>query len=109
MWERKSGNYAVLLYDARKNKGEEGTFMRKKKSGKVPMSADAARKEGREQGLSMAMAIMFMALLDGGYLQPEDMAGAWEKVEYLSDSIAKGYVNAADIRKTLNEEYGVKI
>lgn len=83
--------------------------MSKKKSGKVPLSAEEARKQGREQGLTLAMAIMFTALLDGGYLQPEDMPGAWDKVNYLSDSIAKGYVNAADMRKTLLEEYGIKL
>lgn len=83
--------------------------MSKKKSGKVPLSAEEARKEGRNQGLTLAMAIMFTALLDGGYLQPEDMAGAWDKVNYLSDSIAKGYVNAADMRKTLLEEYGIRL
>ena len=83
--------------------------MSKKKSGKVPLSAEEARKQGREQVLTLAMAIMFTALLDGGYLQPEDMAGAWDKVNYLSDSIAKGYVNAADMRKTLLEEYGIRL
>ena len=83
--------------------------MSKKKSGKVPLSAEEARKQGREQGLTLAMAIMFTALLDGGYLQPDDMAGAWDKVNYLSDSIAKGYVNAADMRKTLLEEYGIRL
>ena len=50
-----------------------------------------------------------MAMLDGGYLTPEQMPGAWEKVNYLSDSIAKGYVNAADMRKTLREEYGIRL
>ena len=83
--------------------------MSKKKSGKVPLNADEARKRGRNEGLSLAMAIMFTALLDGGYLQPEDMPGAWDKVNYLSDSIAKGYVNAADMRKTLLEEYGIRL
>lgn len=83
--------------------------MSKKKSGKVPLSAEEARKIGRNEGLTCAMAIMFTALLDGGYLQPDDMAGAWDKVNYLSDSIAKGYVNAADMRKTLLEEYGIKL
>ena len=65
--------------------------------------------QGRNEGLSLAMAIMFTALLDGGYLQPEDMPGAWDKVNYLSDSIAKGYVNAADMRKALLEEYGIRL
>lgn len=81
----------------------------RKKSGKVPMSAAEARKAGRNEGVSLAMAIMFSALLDGGYLKAEQMKGAWEKVNYLSDSIAKGYVNAADMRKTLAEEYGIKL
>lgn len=83
--------------------------MSRKKSGKVPLSAEEARKVGRNEGLTLAMAIMFTALLDGGYLQPDDMAGAWEKVNYLSDSIAKGYVNAEDMRKALLEEYGIKL
>lgn len=83
--------------------------MSKKKSGKVPLSATEALIKGRNEGLSLAMAIMFTALLDGGYLQPDDMPGAWDKVNYLSDSIAKGYVNATDMRKTLLEEYGIRL
>ena len=75
----------------------------------VPMGAAAARQAGREEGVSLATAILLMAMLDGGYLTPEQMPGAWEKVNYLSDSIAKGYVNAADMRKTLREEYGIRL
>lgn len=73
------------------------------------MGAAAARQAGREEGVSLATAIMLTALLDGGYLTPEQMLGAWEKANYLSDSIAKGYVNAADMRKTLREEYGIRL
>ena len=39
--------------------------MSKKKSGKVPLSATEALIQGRNQGTTLAMAIMFTALLDG--------------------------------------------
>ena len=34
---------------------------------------------------------------------------AWDKVNYLSDSIVKGYVNVADLRRTLKEEYDIEV
>lgn len=75
----------------------------------MPLSANEARKLGRDEGLSISMAIMFSALLDGGFLKPEQMREVWDKVNYLSDSIAKGYVNAVDLRRALQEDYGILI
>ena len=82
---------------------------KKKRNGHPPLSAADALKQGREQGVRLAMAIMFATMMDVGYLKPEETKGFWEKVEYLSDSIAKGYVNATDLRRSLNEEYGLNL
>ena len=68
-----------------------------------------AREEGRTEAIGLAMTIMFTAMLDGGFLAPEQMRPAWDKVNYLSDSIVKGYVNVADLRRTLKEEYDIEV
>lgn len=68
-----------------------------------------SREEGRTEAIGLAMAIMFTAMLDGGFLTPEQMRPAWDKVNYLSDSIVKGYVNVADLRRTLKEEYDIEV
>lgn len=99
----------VQIHDEGQGESEARSDLSKKKSGKVPLSANEARKIGRDEGLSISMAIMFSALLDGGFLKPEQMREVWDKVNYLSDSIAKGYVNAVDLRRALQEDYGILI
>lgn len=81
--------------------------VRRKHSGRVPLSAQEARKLGRDEGLNLAIAIIFTAALDSGILDTEQLRALWDKVEYLSDSIKEGYVNVHDLQKTIQEEYGV--
>ena len=84
--------------------------MKKKNPRRRPATeADVKRAKAaaQEEAISLAMAIMFTAMLDGGFLTPEQMKPAWEKVNYLSDSIAKRYVNVHDLVKVLEEEYDI--
>lgn len=85
----------------------------KKKSPKsVPRTeqdVERAREEGRNDSVNMAIAIIFTALLDGGFLEPEQIEPAWQKILYLSDSIVKGYVNVPEMLKTLREDYNINV
>ena len=49
------------------------------------------------------------ALIDKGYLQPEQVKPAWDAVEYLADSLNKGYVKLQDLYDSLRDEYGVDL
>ena len=39
----------------------------------------------------------------------EELQRIWDKVNDVSDSVAKGYVNVSDLRNVLREEYGINI
>lgn len=85
--------------------------MSKKKSKvnprRIPMPANQARQAGHKQGLDVSMAIIFYALSESGLVTTEQLIQLWEDVGYVSDSIAKGYVNIADIKRVLRDEYGI--
>lgn len=66
-----------------------------------------AKKKAQNDAIDLCTSIIFTALLDGGFLDPENVPAAWDKVNYLSDSIVKGYVNAHDLKKVLQEEYDI--
>lgn len=66
-----------------------------------------ALKTGRDQGIDGAMAIMFTALLDGGFIPKEQIPELWKRVQYISDSIAKGYVNLHDMIRALADEHDI--
>lgn len=68
-----------------------------------------AQREATDKGLEVCLCIILMALLDKGLLEPEQMRPAWDAFNDLSDSIVKGYVNVTDLRKTLQEEYGIYV
>ena len=42
-----------------------------KKIGRTQSDVDKARKQGQADGLEVAMAIFFMAILDKGFVKPE--------------------------------------
>ena len=51
---------------------------------------------------------MLTALLDSGVIEQKDIDPVGEKLEYLLDSIDKGYVNVADLVKTLHTDYEIR-
>ena len=55
------------------------------------------------------MTIMFTVLLDKEGFTQEDLQRLWREVNDLSDSIAQGYVSAADLRNVLRREYEVYV
>lgn len=68
-----------------------------------------AKDEALVEAVHLAMTIFFTVLLDKHGMTPEDLQEIWHEAEALSDSIAKGYVSAADLRRVLREEYDIQI
>ena len=59
--------------------------------------------------LIQAKCMCFHALIDKGFLQPEQVKPAWDAVKYLADSKNKGYVKLQDLYDSLRDEYGVDL
>ena len=68
---------------------------------------EKAKKEAQDKGLNLAICIILSALLDRGFLDPEQMRPAWDAINDKSDSIIKGYCNVNDLRQVLREEYEI--
>lgn len=68
-----------------------------------------AKKDAQSEAISLAMTIMFTVLLDKEGFTQEDLQRLWREVNDLSDSIAQGYVSAADLRNVLRREYDVHV
>lgn len=69
----------------------------------------AIKKIATDEAIEYAFAIMFSALRDNFGFGRKRLQELWCKVEYLSDSINKGYINIDDLLQTLDEEAGIEI
>lgn len=86
--------------------------MKKKRTNhtRIPRTNEHKLTEIKHRSVDIAMAIIFQAALDSGLVTPQQLREVLRpKVEYLSDSIAKGRVNVWDMVRCLKEEYGVLI
>lgn len=88
----------------------------KKKKGKPPnvspsrMNAEIRKAEdkAREEGLSLAMALMLTVLLDK-FGAEDHIQDVWREVEKLSEEVKEGRVNLSDLRNVLRKEYQIGI
>lgn len=69
----------------------------------------AAANKATEEAIKLTQAIFFTVLYDKENADKEIMTRVWSEIEELSDSIAKKYVSAYDLVKTLDDEYGIKL
>ena len=76
---------------------------------RIPMTADKARQQGQKHGLDVAMSIIFFALVNSDVIDKDKLPKLWEDVNYVSDSLVKGYIHAADLKRTLREEWDIHI
>jgi hypothetical protein len=77
---------------------------------KIPRTqadVDKAQRLGQSQGTDLAMTIFFVAVLDKGIVEREDIPKLWEAVCYVSDSIKQGYINIYEQQRILEDEYGI--
>lgn len=74
-------------------------------------AADVERAKGSavNEAVKLAWTILFTVLVDKEGYTVEQLQRVWNEVDYLSDSIKKGYVNCADLRHVLRTEYGINI
>lgn len=70
---------------------------------------ERAKKAAFTEAVDYAMAIFFTVLCDKEQADKEIMQRVWGEVNDLADSVAKGYVSVADLRRTLNDEYDILI
>lgn len=70
---------------------------------------EKAKKQGTDKAATFAIAIIFTALTDKMGWTKEQLLELWGHVDYISDSVTKGYVTIPQLLHTLKEEYGVSI
>lgn len=70
---------------------------------------DKAFMEGLNVGMEISIDIMMSVLLDKHGAKQEELDIYGAEINDLCDSINEGYVNYADIRNTLREDYNFKI
>lgn len=86
--------------------------MKQKNPRRIPATqqdVERAERRGHEFGASVATAIFLTVLCDKHGATVDELRVFWREVCELSDSVARGYVSAADLRRTLAEEYGIGV
>lgn len=76
---------------------------------KTQADVDRAEEKGRIFGMEFAVHLVLWILLDKHDAPDEDVQVLNEEVKYLCESINRGYVSYADIRRALKEEHGLKV
>ena len=76
---------------------------------RVPRTTEEKIAYERARAIKLTYIIFLSVLCDKIGLTNDDLARTHKGCLELSDSIAKGYVNAEDLRKTLREERGLDI
>lgn len=90
-----------------------GTAMKKKRVNphrRPATLADVqkAKKAAQNEAVTTAWAIFFSALRDKEGFGYTRLRRVWDEVNYLADSVSKGYVSIADLEKEL-EDYGITL
>ena len=76
---------------------------------RVPRTTEEKITYERRSAIKLTYIIFLSVLCDKIGLTDDDLARTHKGCLELSDSIAKGYVNAEDLRKTLRKERGLDI
>ena len=76
---------------------------------RVPRTTEEKINYERKKAIKLAYVIFLSVLCDKIGLTNDDLARTHKGCLDLSESIAKGYVNVEDLKKTLREERGLDI
>ena len=68
---------------------------------------DKERRQIHDQAANFAYLIMFTIMMDKHRWKRKRLTRLYEQINYLSDSIARGYVKIEDLAKTMDEEAGI--
>ena len=66
------------------------------------------KESAQNEAVTTAWAIFFSALRDKEGFGYTRLRRVWDEVNYLADSVSKGYVSIADLEKEL-EDYGITL
>ena len=75
---------------------------------KKPVTQYEVKKQ-TDKAIRLAIAIIISTVAETERFSFEEMQELWDKVNYKSDSISRGYVKMEDIVQTLEEEYGIEV
>lgn len=70
---------------------------------------ERAKKQATNDAIKLSWSILFYALADKKGMTVEELQEIWQRVNDISDSVAKGYASVSDFRNVLREEYGIDI
>lgn len=78
---------------------------------KVVTAADVERevRKAAAKNVVDTMAIVFTVLVDKEGWGVDELQRFWNELNYLSDSIDKGYVKTSDLLNTLKKEYEIEL
>ena len=65
-----------------------------------------AKDKATDDAIKLVVYMVMYVLIDKHGAPKEDIQQLGEEINYVADSIARGYVKCEDIRRTLEEEYG---
>lgn len=68
-----------------------------------------AKRDAQDEAVKLAWTIFFTVMRDKEGYGIKRLKRLWGEVEYLSDSIAKGYVNLEELHKVLRDEGGIDL
>ena len=66
---------------------------------------DRAREQGRDEGINGALILVLYTMMDKFNAGDEELKQFADAFSYTVDSIEKGYITEADLRKVVKEEY----
>ena len=75
---------------------------------RIPRSqadVERAREQGRDEGINGALTIMLFTLMDKFGADDAQLREFADAFSYTVDSIERGYITEADLRKVVREEY----
>jgi hypothetical protein len=79
---------------------------------KIPRSqadVERAREQGRDEGINGALTIMLFTLMDKFGADDAQLREFADAFSYTVDSIERGYITEADLRKVVKDEYHTTI
>lgn len=66
-----------------------------------------AKADAMDDAVTVAWAILFTVLRDKESFGNDALRRVWDEVNYLSESINRGFVNVNDLRRALEDEAGI--
>lgn len=70
---------------------------------------EAEANKKADEAFYLAIALMMDSVIETEKFNDDEIIALWDRINYKSDSVAKGYVSLRDIVESLEAEYGITI